>query len=253
MKNDKTSAPLRAGVRVRRLRASAATTPRAPRAGTRRSAVRKTNRRAGRIDRAARPPGRASLLAAAAALFAELGYDAVTTRQILERAGVEAPSLYHHFGSKLGLYRAVLSGTSEPFVERFARLGRRLRRDEQTSVQETLTELVWTVFRGALSNPETVQIALFEATRPGPRRYDVLSVWEQLRNVFKSVLEEGQASGELSMPAGGAELAANLFIGGLTVHLQLGAVNRRKALNRRLARQITAAIVEGLTPRAGAA
>lgn len=251
MKNEKTSAPLRAAAQTRRLRASAAV-PGAPRGGVRRSVGRKPARRAGRIDRGARPPGRDSLLAAASSLFAELGYDAVTTRQILERAGVEAPSLYHHFGSKLGLYRAVLSDTSEPFVERFARLGRRLRSDK-ASVHDVLTELVWAVFRGALSNPDTVQIALFEATRPGPRRYDVLSVWEQLRNVFKGVLEEGQASGELTMPAGGAELAANLFIGGLTVHLQLGSVNRRKALNRRLARQITAAIVEGLTPRNGAA
>jgi len=233
------------------MRAAAALTTATPRAGGRRVVGRKPGRRAGRIDRAARPPGRASLLTAAATLFAELGYDAVTTRQILERAGVEAPSLYHHFGSKLGLYRAVLSDTSEPFVERFARIGRRLRDDGKGSVHDTLTELVWTVFRGALSNPETVQIALFEATRPGPRRYDVLSVWEQLRNVFKGVLEDGQASGEFVMPAGGAELAANLFIGGLTVHLQLGSVNRRKALNRRLARQITAAIVEGLTPRTG--
>ena len=119
-----------------------------------RTAARKAGRRAVRSDRAARPPGRADLLEAAAALFAELGYDAVTTRQILERAGVEAPSLYHHFGSKLGLYRAVLSGTSEPFVERFERLGRRLRSEGKASVHDTLTELVWAVFRGALSNPE---------------------------------------------------------------------------------------------------
>jgi AcrR family transcriptional regulator len=233
------------------MRAQAAT-PRPPRGVTRGGPGRKQVRRAGRIERSTRPPGRDSLLAAASALFAEFGYDAVTTRQILERAGVEAPSLYHHFGSKLGLYRAVLSDTSEPFVERFARIGRRLRSDGAGGIFETLAELVWTVFRGALSNPETVQIALFEATRPGPRRYDVLAVWEQLRNVFKGVLEDAAASGELTMPAGGAELAANLFIGGLTVHLQLGSVHRRKVLNRRLARQITAAIVDGLTPRSGA-
>ncbi|HEY8518223.1 MAG TPA: helix-turn-helix domain-containing protein [Candidatus Binatia bacterium] len=189
------------------------------------------------------------MLAAAASLFAELGYDAVTTRQILERAGVEAPSLYHHFGSKLGLYRAVLSGTSEPFVERFARVARRLQADPDADVHEVLAELVWTLFRGAQLNPETVQIAIFEAARPGPRRYDVISVWEQLRDVFKGVLESAQASGRLVMPAGNAELAANLFIGAVTVHLQLRPMHKAKALTRRLARQITDAIVEGLTPR----
>jgi hypothetical protein len=108
---------------------------------------------------------------------------------------------------------------------------------------------VWTVFRGAASNPETVQIALFEATRPGPRRYDVLSVWERLRNVFKGVLEDAEADGELEMPAGGALLAANLFIGGVTVHLQLRAVRGTKRLSRRLAQQMTEAILQGLVPR----
>jgi AcrR family transcriptional regulator len=231
---------------------AASAAARTPRASARRPARRKRGRRSGGVSgdrRAARPLGRESLLAAATTLFAELGYDAVTTRQILERAGVEAPSLYHHFGSKLGLYRAVLSDTSEPFVERFARIARRLRSDPRSSVHDTLAELVWIVFRGALSNPETVQIALFEATRPGPRRYDVLAVWEQLRNVFRDVLEEAHTAGQLVMPAGGAELAANLFIGGLTVHLQLRPVNKTKALTRRLARQITGAILEGLTPR----
>ena len=247
MKNEKTSAPHRTGARGRRLRGAESV---APRAGGRRSSERKAGRRAGRSERAARQPGRESLLAAATALFAELGYDAVTTRQILERAGVEAPSLYHHFGSKLGLYRAVLSDTSEPFVERFVRIGTKLRRNDGASAQSVLEEMVWASFRGALSNPETVQIALFEATRPAPRRYDVLSVWEQLRNVFKAVLEDAAASGELVMPAGGAGLVANNFIGSVTVHLQLATVNRRM-LTRLLARHITAAIVEGLKPRTG--
>ncbi len=246
MKNEKTSAPLRTAVRGRRLRAAEKVSPRS---GGHRSAGRKAGRGT-RNDGAARQPGRESLLAAATALFAELGYDAVTTRQILERAGVEAPSLYHHFGSKLGLYRAVLSDTSEPFVERFVRIGTKLRRNDGASAQSVLEEMVWASFRGALSNPETVQIALFEATRPGPRRYDVISVWEQLRNVFKAVLEDAEASGELAMPAGGAGLVANNFIGSLTVHLQLATVNRR-LLTRRLAKHITSAIVEGLKPRTG--
>ncbi len=217
-------------------------------AASRRVPRRKPSRRSG-DRRPGRPPGRESLLAAAAALFAELGYDAVTTRQILERAGVEAPSLYHHFGSKLGLYRAVLSDTSEPFVERFDRIGRRLRTSASRNIRDTLSELVWTIFRGAVSNPETVQIALFEATRPGPRRYDVVSVWERLRNVFKGVLEDAAANGQIAIPSGGAVLAANLFIGGVTVHLQLNSVNPGKRLTRRLARQIAEAILQGLAPR----
>jgi len=196
-----------------------------------------------------RHAGRDSLLAAAAALFAEHGYDAVTTRQILERAGVEAPSLYHHFGSKLGLYRAVLAESSEPFAERFARLGERLRTRAGGDARARLAELVWAMFQGGLQDPQTMQIALFEVNRPGPRRYDLIAVWERLRDVFRSAIEAGAAAGEIELRGVGPELAANLFIGGLTVYAQLHLAGRQKSLTRRLAQQIADALVGGLEAR----
>jgi len=48
--------------------------------------------------------GRKRLLEAAAVLFAQSGYQAVSVAQILELSGLKAPSLYHHFGDKEGLY-----------------------------------------------------------------------------------------------------------------------------------------------------
>jgi AcrR family transcriptional regulator len=199
--------------------------------------------------RIGRPPGRASLLTAAASLFAERGYDAVTTRQILERAGVEAPSLYHHFGSKLGLYRAVLAEGSEPFAADFARLGERLRARGPSDARARLGELIWAMFQGQLRSPETFQIALFEVNRPGPRRYDLIALWERLRDVFKGTLDEGVSSGELDLRQGGAEVAANLFLGGLTVYLQLFQLGRQRGLTRRLARQIAETLVDGIAAR----
>lgn len=41
-------------------------------------------------------------------LFLRQGFAAVSTRQICVAAGVTQPSLYHHFGSKEGLYLAVV-------------------------------------------------------------------------------------------------------------------------------------------------
>lgn len=197
----------------------------------------------------AKTPGRTSLLGAAASLFAEFGYDAVTTRQILERAGVEAPSLYHHFGSKLGLYRAVLAESSEPFVESFARLGERLDAARPGDVRSRLCDLVWAMFQGQLRDPETFQIALFEVNRPGPRRYDLVAVWEQLRDVFRTTLDAGVAAGELELRHASSEVAANLFLGGLTVYLQLHQVGRQKGLTRRLAAQIADTLVDGIAAR----
>lgn len=42
-------------------------------------------------------------------LFLQQGFASVSTRQICEAAGVTQPSLYHHFGSKEGLYFAAIT------------------------------------------------------------------------------------------------------------------------------------------------
>lgn len=51
------------------------------------------------------------ILLKALALFSEKGYDATSVREICEAAGVTKPTLYHFFGSKEGVYRAIVEGT----------------------------------------------------------------------------------------------------------------------------------------------
>jgi TetR/AcrR family transcriptional regulator len=51
--------------------------------------------------------GRERLLTAATRLFAARGYAATTVRDILRAAGVTAPVLYYHFGSKEGVFLAL--------------------------------------------------------------------------------------------------------------------------------------------------
>ncbi len=51
---------------------------------------------------------RETLLAKALSAFASRGYDAVGVQEIVDAAGVTKPTLYHYFGCKLGLLRAVL-------------------------------------------------------------------------------------------------------------------------------------------------
>lgn len=48
--------------------------------------------------------GRRKLLAAASTLFAQGSFQSVSVAQILEQSGVKAPSLYHHFQDKEGLF-----------------------------------------------------------------------------------------------------------------------------------------------------
>src|SRR5438132_9057164 len=57
------------------------------------------------------------LLLAAAELMHESGDPTVSTRAVCERAGVEAPTLYHHFGSKQGLIDAVIQHGFNLYVD----------------------------------------------------------------------------------------------------------------------------------------
>lgn len=50
----------------------------------------------------------------AARLFATRGYDATSVREIVEEAGVAKPTLYHYFGNKEGVAKALLT---EPMTE----------------------------------------------------------------------------------------------------------------------------------------
>jgi AcrR family transcriptional regulator len=57
------------------------------------------------------------LLLAAGQLLHEAGDGPVSTRAICERAGVQAPTLYHHFGSKQGLLDAVVNYGFTQYVQ----------------------------------------------------------------------------------------------------------------------------------------
>lgn len=57
------------------------------------------------------------LLLAGAHLLDQSGGGEISTRAICELAGVQAPTLYHHFGSKQGLLDAVVSHGFRQFLE----------------------------------------------------------------------------------------------------------------------------------------
>src|ERR1700752_1397331 len=57
------------------------------------------------------------LLLAATQLLDEAAGGPVSTREITQRAGVRAPTLYHHFGSKQALLDAVVSHGFKEFLQ----------------------------------------------------------------------------------------------------------------------------------------
>lgn len=103
---------------------------------------------------------RERIVAAATQLLREHGVDAVTTRAVAERAGLQAPTIYRLFGDKNGLLVAVVHRLFAEYVA-----------DKATSVQtdDPVADLraAWdTHLAFALANPALSTI--LGATRHGP-------------------------------------------------------------------------------------
>lgn len=64
---------------------------------------------------------RAEILRAAAEVFVERGFDATTTRDIGERAGLLSGSLYHHFDTKEQMLHELVQDVYTPTAEYVAR------------------------------------------------------------------------------------------------------------------------------------
>ncbi len=101
---------------------------------------------------------REHLLNVALPLFANHGYDAVGVQAIVDAAGVTKPTLYHYFGSKRGLFEALVREKSAELLE---------------GVQEAST------YKGDITNSITrVVRAFFSYAERQPTFYRlILSMW----------------------------------------------------------------------------
>lgn len=87
---------------------------------------------------------RRRILEAALEIFAAEGYEGASTRQLAERAGVNLPAIQYYFGSKEGLYRAVIAdiiGQTEAHMAPLAPRVRAAVADKETQ-PENLLELL---------------------------------------------------------------------------------------------------------------
>jgi len=149
-----------------------------------------TPRRAEAIDAGG---GRERLLEAAMRLFATKGYAATSVRDIVSAAGVTAPSLYHHFGNKEGLFLAimranrarveaarqeVLAGGGSAAV-RILRLSR-----NEVVLRRELADFAWAV------------VLIVSGSKKAAPRFDFRALLLEKIRHFEQLVEEGVASGE---------------------------------------------------------
>ncbi len=100
---------------------------------------------------------RALVIGAARALFAERGYDGVGLDDIVAALPVTKGAIYHHFGDKHGLFRAVVEDAQRELVEIVSTAG------EATVDPWAALEAACDAFFEALAHPGLMRIVCAEA------------------------------------------------------------------------------------------
>jgi len=182
----------------------------------------------------------AALIAAARRLFAERGYSAVGTEEIVREAGVTRGALYHHFAGKRELMLAVYEQLESELAQELA--------DSVTpgaGVLDTLRAGAERFLDHCLE-PEIQQIALLDAPA-------VLG-WEQWREVgaryglglIEGLLTAGMESGEVRRQP--IESLAHALLGALDEVAMLVARADDPKTARREAGETVGNLVEMLAP-----
>jgi TetR/AcrR family transcriptional regulator, cholesterol catabolism regulator len=140
-----------------------------------------------------RPGKKPEIVALATEAFSELGYSAASLRDIGQRAGVTAASLYHHFESKEDLLRFIVD-------DGCSRLAAALRAELESPAEPRarLERLVRAHIRFIVDNRHVTKIILEEANFLGEA--GAASVREQqyaILDIYRGCLAELRAAGEL--------------------------------------------------------
>jgi TetR/AcrR family transcriptional regulator len=140
----------------------------------------------------AAPTTRDTILVVARQRFAERGFSGTSLADIADEVGIRPPSLFHHFPSKVALYRAVLL---DAFEDWFALM------DETMATAPVdgwpqVERVIRTAVRFFVERPDFVRLARWEALEGG----SVLV--EELATVLRPLFERAVGFLESEMAAG---------------------------------------------------
>jgi AcrR family transcriptional regulator len=127
---------------------------------------------------------RDKIIEAAAAEFAEHGFEGASTRRVAANAGVQHPLVSYHFKSKDGLWRAVLTSLNERFASMYRSRLEGLRGvDAPTKLRLILEDFI----RFSAENPSFHWLMSHEASKGGRRMNWLLD--EYVKDFFKSMTD----------------------------------------------------------------
>jgi AcrR family transcriptional regulator len=145
------------------------------------------------------------ILEAAARVFAEKGYARATTRLLAEAAGVNEVTIFRHFGSKQGLFSAIIEAYAAPALN--TAMAAQLTGDYR---QDLLT-MGTHVFGALLERHDAMRLMLCEAEQFPEIRQVLAQNPRQLRQALAGYLQRQMDQGQVRPLH--AEVAAQAFWG----------------------------------------
>lgn len=182
---------------------------------------------------------REALVVAARNLFMEHDFDAVSIEEILERSGVSRGALYHHFPTKLDLFKAVWEASERRLIEGLA---------AQAPTPATPFELLLYLTTAYLRAAETDE----ELRRIGLRQSRAVLGWEGWRKasmnlgmgVALAAVRGAIDSGEMSDRD--PETLATVLLGAVIEAAMLIVVSEHPAAARKRSEAVVVDVLEGL-------
>ena len=191
-------------------------------------------------------PSTERILDHALKLFSTKGYDATSVREICEGAGITKPTLYHFFGSKEGVYRALVDGALEDMRQRIAK-----QVAAPGGVEERLKRVARGYFEAARGRRDLMRF-LFSIIHNPPDTVpatDFTRFYEEIVALVAQAVDDGVARGELA--PGPTHVRMLVFMGALGESLCGYLLNGRPDLTPALADAIVDTVLRGWTPSKG--
>jgi AcrR family transcriptional regulator len=173
-------------------------------------------------------------------LFSSRGYEATSVREICEAAGITKPTLYHFYGSKEGVYRALVEGAFEEFHEGVRRL-----LELPGTAEERLRRVARSYFEYAGSRRGLMRfiLSIVHNTSTSAPHTDFVRLYREIVAQVAARIDEGVASGELA-PAS-TETRMLVFMGALGECVCGSIIAGRPDLTPALADSIVDSIIRG--------
>jgi AcrR family transcriptional regulator len=177
-------------------------------------------------------------------LFSTKGYDATSVREICEAAEITKPTLYHFYGSKEGVYRALVEGSLQEYKERLVRQA-----EAPGSPQERLKAIARDYFAFARERQELVRFIFALVHNPSSSApvTDFSNFYASVVGLISAVVEQGVQEGALR--PGPADLRMLVFMGALGESLCGYLITGRPEITPELADRLVDAIIEGWAAR----